>query len=134
MPGVPQVQVGYSLALALTFPIMLYPVIHILEDHLLPFSSHTHPSMKWKKNLLRATLVVIVAFFSWLGHDTLDNFVALVGGFCSVPLAFIYPVLMHAKLTQGTLSFTHVVLDVTVGCIGIAIFLFASAFAILTWP
>lgn len=32
----------------------------------------------------------------WLSLQ-LDNFVALIGGFCSVPLAFIYPCLFHSR-------------------------------------
>lgn len=162
------VQLAYSAALALSYPLMMYPVIAIIEGHLIPESSRVNPALKWRKNVLRASIVLVSALIAWLGFDTLDNFVALIGAFCSVPLAIIYPVLMHSRLGQveedtksspprseaevpqteapepgnppkaGSLTIKlssyEQISNVVVGCIGVAICVFCSAFAILTWP
>jgi hypothetical protein len=85
--------------------------------------------------------VLSSAVVAWAGFDTLDNFVALIGGFCSVPLAIIYPVLMHSLLATSDAAAGHTPLDTSdmtinalVGVAGIGIGLFASVFAIWTWP
>jgi proton-coupled amino acid transporter len=145
------VRLAYSAALALSYPLMMYPVITIIESHLIPESSHVKPQLKWRKNALRALIVLASGFIAWLGFDTLDNFVALIGAFCSVPLAIIYPVLMHSKLAQASPSSAEsdAPLDETddaslssfeklsnwvVGSIGVGICVLSSAFAIWTWP
>ena len=136
------VQLAYSCALALTYPLMLFPVITIIEGVLIPQSSRVEPSLKWRKNMLRAAIVVASAGIAWMGYETLDNFVALIGGFCSVPLAIIYPVLMHMLLARNaagkapdlTLSKSQWLANAMVGIIGVVIGVFASAFAIWTWP
>lgn len=58
----------------------------------------------------------------------LDSFVALIGGFCSVPLAFIYPCLFHSRLVNNG----HW-LNATVITIGVFTMVFASYQALSTW-
>ena len=57
----------------------------------------------WKYVLPRLTWVFLLALISWAGSEELDNFVALIGAFCCVPLAFIYPSLLHVRLLGGNL-------------------------------
>ena len=148
------VQIAYSIALLFSFPLMLYPVISIIESRTLPESSKRNASMKVKKNMLRTSLVLTTALVAWAGRDKLDNFVALVGGFCSAPLALIYPVAMHTCLTRkktprgfqlspssvsrgapqvGSSPF-GLTINVVVGLLGLLISIFATGFAIYTWP
>ncbi|RLN89176.1 hypothetical protein BBJ28_00024092 [Nothophytophthora sp. Chile5] len=121
------VQLTYSLALVLTYPLMLYPVVNTLESYF--FSrKRVKGFWRWKKNGFRFALVCLTAAIAYFGkeevsdslcgivaarvhcqlisfsvavcecvHLQLDNFVALIGGFCSVPLAFIYPCLFHSR-------------------------------------
>lgn len=127
-------------------------MIDIIEGFLIPESSHVNPAVKWRKNALRASVVLASAVVAYLGFDTLDNFVALIGAFCSVPLAIIYPVLMHTALARADaaaaakgpaaaraasappLSMADWVANVAVGVLGVGIGALASAFAIWTWP
>ena len=72
-------------------------------------------------------------------YDTLDHFVALVGGFCSVPLAIIYPVAMHTSLARRppeevTISPEELRANWAVGCLGVAICVATSGIAVWTWP
>ncbi|DBA00294.1 TPA: hypothetical protein N0F65_001489 [Lagenidium giganteum] len=121
------VQVTYSIALVLTYPLMLYPVITILEGYLFR-SIRIKGFWKWQKNAFRFALVCLTAFISYFGKEQLDNFVALIGGFCSVPLAFIYPCVFHSRLVNnGHVGNTIVML------IGIFTMVFASYQAISTW-
>ncbi|EGZ10200.1 hypothetical protein PHYSODRAFT_523337 [Phytophthora sojae] len=89
--GTMAVQLTYSLALVLSYPLMLYPVINILESNLFPYQ-RVKGFWRWKKNAFRFALVCLTA---------LDNFVSIIGGFCSVPLAFIYPCIFHSRYVGG---------------------------------
>ncbi|KAF4322522.1 hypothetical protein BBO99_00002951 [Phytophthora kernoviae] len=117
----------YSLALILTFPLMLYPVINILESNLFPHQ-RVKGFWRWKKNGFRFALVCLTAVIGYFGKDKLDNFVAIIGGFCSVPLAFIYPCIFHSRLAKSG----HVVNGVVI-VIGLLTMVFATHQAVSTW-
>ncbi|CAI5736967.1 unnamed protein product [Peronospora destructor] len=121
------VQITYSLALVLTYPLMLYPVVKILEGYL--FSRHSQKGYwRWEKNGFRFTLVCLTAAIAYFGKEELDNFVALIGGFCSVPLAFIYPCLFHSKLLDEGRTLNNIVIG-----IGVFTMIFATSQALSTW-
>ncbi|CAH0487319.1 unnamed protein product [Peronospora farinosa] len=121
------VQITYSLALVLTYPLMLYPVVKILEGYL--FSHHSQKGYwRWEKNGFRFALVCFTAAIAYFGKEELDNFVALIGGFCSVPLAFIYPCLFHSKLLDEGRTLDNIVIG-----IGVFTMIFATSQALSTW-
>ncbi|CAI5717327.1 unnamed protein product [Hyaloperonospora brassicae] len=121
------VQITYSVALVLTYPLMLYPVIKILEGYLFP--SHSQKGYwRWEKNGFRFALVCLTAAVAYYGKEELDNFVALIGGFCSVPLAFIYPCLFHSKLLEEGRTLNNIIIG-----IGIFTMIFATYQALSTW-
>uniref|UniRef100_M4BRX0 Amino acid transporter transmembrane domain-containing protein n=1 Tax=Hyaloperonospora arabidopsidis (strain Emoy2) TaxID=559515 RepID=M4BRX0_HYAAE len=121
------VQITYSIALVLTYPLMLYPVIKILEGYLFP--SHSQKGYwRWEKNGFRFVLVCLTAAVAYYGKEELDNFVALIGGFCSVPLAFIYPCLFHSKLLEDGCALNNIIIG-----IGIFTMIFATYQALSTW-
>jgi proton-coupled amino acid transporter len=60
--------------------------------------------------------------------SALDNLVALIGGFCSVPLAFVYPAACHFKIVG-----THPWRDAGLVVFGLGLMIFATTMAILTW-
>ena len=86
------VQLLYSVAILLSTPVQLFPVIRIAENGLFTRSGKYHPYIKWKKNAFRLFLVVLCAVIAWGGAADLDKFVAINGSFACVPLVFIYPV------------------------------------------
>ncbi|KAE9326012.1 hypothetical protein PF008_g16754 [Phytophthora fragariae] len=121
------VQITYSLALVFTYPLMLYPVVKILEGYLFP--THRQKGYwRWEKNGFRFALVCLTAAIAYFGKEELDNFVALIGGFCSVPLAFIYPCLFHSQLVNEGRTLNNIVIAV-----GIFTMTFATYQAVSTW-
>ena len=46
---------------------------------------------KWLKNLFRLVVCFVTVGVALGGSNNFSNFVALIGSFCCVPLAFIYP-------------------------------------------
>jgi proton-coupled amino acid transporter len=121
------VQITYSLALVFTYPLMLYPVVKILEGYLFPHHSQKG-YWRWEKNGFRFTLVCLTAAIAYFGKEELDNFVALIGGFCSVPLAFIYPCLFHSQLVNEGRTLNNLVIVV-----GAFTMVFATYQAVSTW-
>lgn len=62
------VQLTYSLALVLTYPLMLYPVIVILEGYIFE-KTHTKGFWRWQKNGFRFLLVCLTAAIAYYGKE-----------------------------------------------------------------
>ncbi|RLN87146.1 hypothetical protein BBJ28_00013255, partial [Nothophytophthora sp. Chile5] len=121
------VQLTYSLALVFTYPLMLYPVVKILEGYLFPHRRQKG-YWRWQKNGFRFALVCLTALIAYFGKEELDNFVALIGGFCSVPLAFIYPCMFHSALVKEGRAVNNAVI-----ALGLFTMIFATYQAVSTW-
>ena len=125
---------AYCVALALTYPLMLFPVLRIAERAAaqpLGLRAGSALARTWKRNGLRSAVVASTLLIAYLGAPQLDNLVALVGCFACTPLAFIFPAWFHMRLAPRTL-FT----DATNGAIivlGVAVFCFSTYEAIAGW-
>ena len=105
IPNLPQssklvnaVQFLYLLAVLVGTPVQLFPALRIIEGELFGhLSGKRDSSTKWKKNTFRTGNVLLWGVIAALGANGLDNFVALIGSFASVPLVYIYPALLHYK-------------------------------------
>jgi amino acid permease len=57
--------------------------------------------IKWSKNVYRIILSIICAVIAFaIGGDNLDKFVSLVGSIACVPLCFVFPGLLHYKVSK----------------------------------
>jgi proton-coupled amino acid transporter len=125
---------AYCVALALTYPLMLFPVLRIAERAAarpLGLRAGSAAARTWKRNGVRAAVVAATLAVAYLGAPQLDNLVALVGCFACTPLAFIFPAWFHMRLAPRTL-FT----DATNGAIivlGVGVFCFSTYEAIAGW-
>ncbi|KAJ1509258.1 neutral amino acid transporter [Coelomomyces lativittatus] len=92
------IQVLYLLALMCTWPLLVFPVIRMIEHHYLPSANgKVNPIHKWQKNLLRTWLVFFMGVLAYLGSHHLHALVAMLGAVACIPLSFIYPPLLHLK-------------------------------------
>ena len=86
-----------------TYPIVMYPVIEILDELLfdnpkVPQLSTISKNQKfWASNLMRAILVVITSIIA-ISIPYFSLFVSLVGALGSSFIAFIMPCILHLKL------------------------------------
>ncbi|KAJ2156201.1 hypothetical protein GGF46_005352 [Coemansia sp. RSA 552] len=97
------VQLAYSLAILFTTPLMMFPVVRILEQALWPRrSGKRNPAVKMQKNAFRTLLLVLVAAVAVAGIDRVDRLVAIIGGFACIPLSFVYPPLFHMRAAATT--------------------------------
>lgn len=62
------VQLTYSLALVLTYPLMLYPVVKILESYVFAHR-RVKGYWRWQKNAFRFALVCLTAAIAYFGKD-----------------------------------------------------------------
>lgn len=74
------VQLGYSIAQLLSYPLFLFPAVKIMEE-MLGFPKRAS-GKKVAKNCFRAVAVVVTVAIAYFGQDRLDLFVSIVGAFC----------------------------------------------------
>ncbi|KAG1714430.1 Amino acid transporter AVT3C [Nymphon striatum] len=108
------VKVCLSLSLFFTYPVMLFPVIKLLEFRLL---SNSEPQV-FQENLLRFILVSITGLVV-IAIPNFANLMAIVGAtFCAL-LAFILPGIFHIILFKKECSSFELSVDILLILIGI---------------
>lgn len=128
------VRTVYALAIFLSYPLQLFPAVEILERVVFYWARHEpRGTYKWYKNAFRAFVVAFTAFVALMTGDTFSNFIAVVGALCSVPLAMIYPPLIHVKLASASLSTAQRVVEIAVAALGACLMVVCTANALRTW-
>ncbi|KAI8597773.1 transmembrane amino acid transporter protein-domain-containing protein [Dissophora ornata] len=111
------VQGLYSIAIMLSIPLQLFPAIRIMENGLFTRSGKYNMLVKWQKNFFRIlSLFVCAAVAIWAGED-LDKFVSIVGSVACIPLAYIFPAMLHYKTHPNKKSRIFDALLFTFGCV-----------------
>ena len=101
------IQFFYSLAIMLSTPLQLFPAIGIIENRIFfeknilkkkkELLERERFELKWQKNTLRTVIVIFTICVAYLGFDSLDRFVSIVGCFACIPLVYIFPPMLHLK-------------------------------------
>lgn len=101
------IQFFYSLAIMLSTPLQLFPAIGIIENKLFydknilkknkRLNEGERFELKWKKNTLRTSIVIFTIMLAYLGFNSLDKFVSIVGCFACIPLVYIFPPMLHLR-------------------------------------
>lgn len=96
------VQLFYLIAILLSAPLQLFPVIKILENKVFgrSYQGKTSTLVKWLKNTLRASLVIVCCVIAYYGLSNLDRFVSFIGCFACIPLVYMYPPMLHYKVVK----------------------------------
>ncbi|KAJ2687400.1 hypothetical protein H4R19_006636, partial [Coemansia spiralis] len=124
------VQLLYSLAIMLSVPLQLFPAARILEAGIFPRSGKGDPMVKWQKNLFRALLTLIVAAIAIFGAEQLDNFIAIIGAFSCTPLSFIYPAVLHYRISAS--RWTRIK-DLALAAVGMVILVYVTYIGVVSW-
>ncbi|KAJ2808060.1 hypothetical protein H4R20_001016 [Coemansia guatemalensis] len=124
------VQLLYSLAIMLSVPLQMFPAIRILEAGIFPRSGKGNPVVKWQKNMFRALLAAVVAAVAIFGAEQLDNFIAIIGALSCTPLSFIYPALLHYRISTG--RWTRIK-DLILAAAGFVILIYVTYMGIKSW-
>mmetsp|Transcript_2004 Transcript_2004/g.2733 ORF Transcript_2004/g.2733 Transcript_2004/m.2733 type:complete len:153 (+) Transcript_2004:1630-2088(+) len=98
------VQLAYSVAVILTFPLQNFPALEIATQSI---QYTLYNKYKWiknkdsfllKRNVLTTWLVLALAVVAATAMDSLDKVVSLMGSLLGCPIAFVIPPLIHTKL------------------------------------
>eukprot|EP00397_Hematodinium_sp_SG-2012_P035026 GEMP01037623.1.p1 GENE.GEMP01037623.1~~GEMP01037623.1.p1 ORF type:complete len:500 (-),score=62.22 GEMP01037623.1:343-1842(-) len=119
------VSLAYATAVTFTFPFQFLPVIRLIEAPLFgtPVSNPPY-SRKVLKSLYRTGIVISLAVIAVKMRKKLEHFVSLIGAFCGVPLAFIYPVMAHYTISE---SLWNKATNALLFIFGVGVMIFCSA-------
>jgi proton-coupled amino acid transporter len=102
------VQLAYSLAVLLTFPLQNYPALeiacHAIQEqfraHSFLLTSVPPPWQGWlmKRDVIAAVLVCLLAVVALCTMDSLDKVASLTGALVGIPIAFMIPPMIHNQL------------------------------------
>ncbi|CAB9511960.1 Proton-coupled amino acid transporter 4 [Seminavis robusta] len=104
------VKVALSLALYLTYPVMMFPVGHVLEDQLQLFRQYSVTT--------RALVVFLTSVVAW-AIPSFGKFLGLVGSSICMILGFILPCYFHLRVFDpNDLSKTELFMDYALIVVG----------------
>eukprot|EP00934_Nitzschia_sp_Nitz4_P002235 Nitzschia sp. Nitz4//scaffold78_size91513//63205//64901//NITZ4_004934-RA/size91513-snap-gene-0.125-mRNA-1//1//CDS//3329558145//2235//frame0 len=82
-------QLAYSVAVILTFPLQAFPALGVMIS----------PHVAGPTRTIFATLTTcLLALVAYVAMDSLSNVVSLLGSLVGIPIALIFPPLMHNRL------------------------------------
>ncbi|XP_046553447.1 amino acid transporter AVT3B-like isoform X2 [Haliotis rubra] len=102
------------IALYCTYPVMMFPVMKILERYTITDADKNY----WKGNILRACMVLCTGVVVMM-IPNFANLMALVGASCCTLLAFILPGIFHLRIFNQSLSWTQKLTDIALIAIGV---------------
>ncbi|EDO41700.1 predicted protein [Nematostella vectensis] len=116
-PGIFPLLVKSCLCFSLffTYPVMMFPVVAILEKKLFSDEGKSH---YYYGTFLRGLMVIITGIVV-LGIPDFSMLMALVGSSCCTLLAFILPALFHLQIFKGELSICAKLLDFILILLGV---------------
>ena len=95
------VNVLWIINLIFTYPLVLHPANIIIESYIFRGWPKSF-KRQWMKNISRTCLVTFTVVLAvWL-METLDKLESLNGAFAWIPIAFLFPALLHYKLDAET--------------------------------
>ncbi|KAJ1822961.1 hypothetical protein LPJ56_000455 [Coemansia sp. RSA 2599] len=130
-------RIVYGLAIIGTTPLMMFPAFKLLEPLLFGNKSgKTSLVVKTGKTVFRLSMLVAMLVVAAMGIERLDRLVAVIGGLACVPLAFIYPPLLHLRVFgrgPGVRAKWIRVTDWLIIVTGVLLSLYVTAGAINRW-
>jgi len=100
----------------------------IIEPLFVKGSGKNSTLSKIGKNVFRTVAVVACGAVAVGARKELDRFVAVIGAVCCMPLAIIYPSLIHYSVIKG-----NAIIDLSCAFLGIALMLFTLYRSIQQW-
>ncbi|VEU41786.1 unnamed protein product [Pseudo-nitzschia multistriata] len=123
------VQFAYSIAVVLTYPLQAFPALEVvLRKH-----GATASTGIWnRRNFYAGLLNVGLGIIAIIAIDYLGNVVSLLGSLVGMPIALVYPPMMHNFLVKDS-SATERCLNHLVSIIGLIATVAASYATISNW-
>jgi proton-coupled amino acid transporter len=97
------VQFAYSVAVILTFPLQAFPAMQVASKAILGERSQNHSI---RRSVLATLLILLLGVIAVLAIDYLGNVVSILGSLFGIPLALVFPPLLHNVLVKDSSSTT----------------------------
>lgn len=98
------VQLAYSVAVIFTFPLQFFPsleiIVHVVEQRLFPNNQNSELS-RAQRLFVVAIVIILLSIVGVIEMDNLGRVVSLMGSLLGVPLAFIFPPLIHSQVVPS---------------------------------
>lgn len=120
------IQLAYSIAVILTFPLQAFPAMQVTVTAVLGKTRDTT-----RRSVLATVLTLLLGLIAMVSIDYLGNVVSILGSLFGIPLALVFPPIMHNRLCKPT--FTERCLNYAVMVIGFVAMGAASVATIATW-
>ncbi|KAG2180396.1 hypothetical protein INT44_003400 [Umbelopsis vinacea] len=117
------IQIMYAIAMLLSNPLTFFPAVRIIEQGLFGYQTGRHDNkIKWAKNSLRISLLLLTLVVAWAASSQLDKFISLLGSVCCSPLSLIFPPLFHYKVAAH--KRWQKIMDLTLATAGVGAMIF----------
>lgn len=123
------VQMAYSIAIMFTFPLQAYPALQVACHGAGNDNGKSAPIIN--RNVQSTVIMCTLGIIAVLAIDYLGNVVSLLGSLVGVPIALIFPPLMHNQLVKVS-TFTKS-MNVCVASLGIVAMMACSYNTISSW-
>ncbi|CAJ1959847.1 unnamed protein product [Cylindrotheca closterium] len=131
-PYATSVQLAYSVAVIFTFPLQAFPAMEVVFHHSTSGASKTDPSERTKLNAQASLVVCMLGIVAYLAIDYLGNVVSLLGSLVGIPIALIFPPMMH-NIIGRDLSKSTKLLNTFVAGLGFVVMGITSYITIIQW-
>mmetsp|Transcript_37750 Transcript_37750/g.75223 ORF Transcript_37750/g.75223 Transcript_37750/m.75223 type:complete len:96 (+) Transcript_37750:1392-1679(+) len=86
----------------------------------------------WKRNTIASMITIVLAMVAYVSMHSFGNRVSLLGSLVGIPIALIYPPLMHNVLAKDASPTTRW-MNIAVTALGFMVMGAASCTTILSW-
>ncbi|KAL9190089.1 hypothetical protein ACHAXT_007300 [Thalassiosira profunda] len=128
------VQLAYSIAVIFTFPLQAFPAMQVTVKALLgdKRTRKPQPNDAIKRNVVATCIVLLLGVIAVVAIDYLGNVVSILGSLFGIPLALVFPPLMHNSLIKDSPTSTRLLnfFVVLIGFFGVGA---ASYATIASW-
>ena len=129
------VQLAYSIAVILTFPLQAFPAMEVAIRMFSQITGQGNDASSvdgWKRNIFATCITFSLGIIAVCSLDYLGNVVSILGSLFGIPLALVFPPLMHNSLVKDS-SLTTRRINYCVVVVGFFAMAAASFNTIVTW-
>lgn len=97
------VQIAYSIAVIFTFPLQAFPALEVAcHTTTAKAGDLQHESAIFKRNVTASLIICSLGVIAYMAIDYLGNVVSILGSLVGIPIALVYPNLMHNILVKNS--------------------------------
>ena len=105
------IQLAYSIAVIFTFPLQAFPAMEVVcrtsGQKAGTSKSSSGTNTMFKRNVTASLIICFLGIIAVMAIDYLGNVVSLLGSLVGIPIALIYPPLMHNYLVTDSSKLTR---------------------------